>query len=335
MINTFGLTLHRGRARDRADHQVPRRRLDRDPRDDRLLRDHEGHPPPLRQRRRASSPPTRRTRSCRPGCTRSCWSPSCTSRRCGRWPSPRRPGPTCSRRSTSAPTPSRPTRCCGSGTSATSAYRSRCCYSPYREIVRPIVDYATQIRKANPRGVVAVYIPEYVVGPLVGAAAAQPDRAAAQGPAAVHARRDGHLGALPAALLADRPRARGARADPGAGRRPAPRPGRLAGRRPTGPPVTPVSRGTLAHVPTPARARRPRRLAGRRALRGRGRPGRPRRPLRRPRVPDRRPGARPGRLRAARAARASGSSSRSPRAPTATASGAATPSRCSTPRPTG
>jgi amino acid transporter len=37
-------------------------------------------------------------------------------------------------------------------------------YSPYREIVKPIIDYATQIRKANPRGVVAVYIPEYVVG---------------------------------------------------------------------------------------------------------------------------------------------------------------------------
>src|SRR4249919_1726731 len=37
-------------------------------------------------------------------------------------------------------------------------------YSPYREIVRPIIDYATQIRRANPRGVVAVYIPEYVVG---------------------------------------------------------------------------------------------------------------------------------------------------------------------------
>ncbi|MEZ5095244.1 MAG: APC family permease [Nocardioides sp.] len=36
--------------------------------------------------------------------------------------------------------------------------------SPYREVVRPIVDYATEIRKANPRGVVAVYIPEYVVG---------------------------------------------------------------------------------------------------------------------------------------------------------------------------
>ncbi|GAB3992918.1 APC family permease [Nocardioides marmoraquaticus] len=37
-------------------------------------------------------------------------------------------------------------------------------YSPYREVIRPIVQYAVEIRKANPRGVVAVYIPEYVVG---------------------------------------------------------------------------------------------------------------------------------------------------------------------------
>ncbi len=37
-------------------------------------------------------------------------------------------------------------------------------YSPYREIIRPIVDYAVELREANPRGVVAVYIPEYVVG---------------------------------------------------------------------------------------------------------------------------------------------------------------------------
>ena len=37
-------------------------------------------------------------------------------------------------------------------------------HSPYREVVRPIVDYALEIKKANPRGVVAVYIPEYVVG---------------------------------------------------------------------------------------------------------------------------------------------------------------------------
>ncbi len=37
-------------------------------------------------------------------------------------------------------------------------------YSPYREVTRPIMDYAVEIRRANPRGVVAVYIPEYVVG---------------------------------------------------------------------------------------------------------------------------------------------------------------------------
>ena len=37
-------------------------------------------------------------------------------------------------------------------------------YSPYREVIRPIVEYTRSIRKANPRGVVAVYIPEYVVG---------------------------------------------------------------------------------------------------------------------------------------------------------------------------
>jgi amino acid transporter len=37
-------------------------------------------------------------------------------------------------------------------------------HSPYREIVKPIVDYATEIKRSNPRGVVAVYIPEYVVG---------------------------------------------------------------------------------------------------------------------------------------------------------------------------
>ena len=127
LINAIGLDVHRRRAGDRADHQVPRRRLDHDPRDGRLLPDHARHPRPLRQRRAPSSPPTRRTRSSRPGCTRSCWSPSCTSRPCGRWPSPRPPGPTCSRASTSPPTRSRPTGCWRSGTSATSAYRSRCC----------------------------------------------------------------------------------------------------------------------------------------------------------------------------------------------------------------
>ena len=37
-------------------------------------------------------------------------------------------------------------------------------HSPYRKIVKPVVDYAAAIKAASPRGVVAVYIPEYVVG---------------------------------------------------------------------------------------------------------------------------------------------------------------------------
>src|SRR3712207_7596216 len=34
-------------------------------------------------------------------------------------------------------------------------------HSPYRELVRPIVEYATEIRRANPRGVVAVRSEEH------------------------------------------------------------------------------------------------------------------------------------------------------------------------------
>ncbi|WP_224386735.1 APC family permease [Pseudonocardia sp. ICBG1293] len=36
--------------------------------------------------------------------------------------------------------------------------------SPYREITRPVLDYVKRIRSDSPRNVVAVYIPEYVVG---------------------------------------------------------------------------------------------------------------------------------------------------------------------------
>ncbi len=36
--------------------------------------------------------------------------------------------------------------------------------SPYREVTRPIVEYVRGIRRASPRDVVTVYIPEYVVG---------------------------------------------------------------------------------------------------------------------------------------------------------------------------
>jgi amino acid transporter len=36
--------------------------------------------------------------------------------------------------------------------------------SPYREITRPVLDYVRRIRSRNPRDVVTVFIPEYVVG---------------------------------------------------------------------------------------------------------------------------------------------------------------------------
>ncbi|MGL5828140.1 MAG: DNA-binding protein, partial [Angustibacter sp.] len=37
-------------------------------------------------------------------------------------------------------------------------------HSPFREITRPVVDYVRVVRGDNPRDVVIVYIPEYVVG---------------------------------------------------------------------------------------------------------------------------------------------------------------------------
>ncbi|HEY6739882.1 MAG TPA: APC family permease [Actinopolymorphaceae bacterium] len=36
--------------------------------------------------------------------------------------------------------------------------------SPYREVTRPVVEYVANIRRSSPRHLIAVYIPEYVVG---------------------------------------------------------------------------------------------------------------------------------------------------------------------------
>ena len=73
--------------------------------------------------------------------------------------------------------------------------------SPYREITRPIIDYVKSIRRSSPRDIVIVYIPEYIVGRLVGAAPAQPERVAAEGPTAVHTGRDGGQRPLAAQLV--------------------------------------------------------------------------------------------------------------------------------------
>jgi len=36
--------------------------------------------------------------------------------------------------------------------------------SPYREVIRPVLEYVHHIRRQSPRDVVTVFIPEYVVG---------------------------------------------------------------------------------------------------------------------------------------------------------------------------
>ena len=36
--------------------------------------------------------------------------------------------------------------------------------SPYRQITKPILDYVRSIRSGNPRDIVTVYLPEYVLG---------------------------------------------------------------------------------------------------------------------------------------------------------------------------
>jgi hypothetical protein len=38
-----------------------------------------------------------------------------------------------------------------------------CLESPYRDLTQPIIDYVRSVRRASPRDMVAVYVPEYVV----------------------------------------------------------------------------------------------------------------------------------------------------------------------------
>ena len=82
--------------------------------------------------------------------------------------------------------------------------------SPYREVTRPLLDYIRGLRRRSPRDVVTGLHPRIRRRALVGTAPAQPERAAAQGPAAVRARRHGHQRALAAAVQPE-PQSRGGR----------------------------------------------------------------------------------------------------------------------------
>ena len=271
---------------------------------------------------RGAARSTTTTRCCRPGCTRSCWSPSCTSRRCGRWPSPRRPGPTCSRRSTST-------------TDSTATDR--------------LLEEWDERRHRRPaQGAVLAVPRDHPADRRVRhGASATPTRAASsrstsrstssgrwweqllhnqtalrlKGRLLFTPGRDGDLGALPAALLARSPASARERASrPGPPRRRAPRPG--AHRRSRGP-----RRGRRLSRPARRRAQPPRPLPGRAS-------GTTSTSGRSPTA-----GIVVGpRTRASSSScgtrcPASGSSSRSPRAPRATGSCAPTRSRCSRPSP--
>ena len=71
-------------------------------------------------------------------------------------------------------------------------------HSSYRELTRPVIEYISEIHRESPRTVVAVFIPEYVVGHWWEQLLAQPERPAPQGAAAVPARGDGDERALAA-----------------------------------------------------------------------------------------------------------------------------------------
>ena len=141
--------------------------------------------------------------------------------------------------------------------------------SPYREITKPVLDYVKRVRTKNPRDVVTVFVPEYVVGHWWEQRAAQPECSADQDPPAVPAGRDGGIGAVAAQVV--RAGRRAGRADPrrlppglpdGAARRPAGGPVAVRTARRRGPRIRPEGRrgrpgrrGTAAIMSRPAQGR--------------------------------------------------------------------------------
>ena len=108
-------------------------------------------------------------------------------------------------------------------------------HSPYREVVKPIVEYAIAIRGANPRAVVAVYIPEYVVGRWWEQLLHNQTALRLKGRLLFTPGGHGHVRALPAPIVGGCARARGARGGPRLPGRPAPGSGQGPGPGPAGP----------------------------------------------------------------------------------------------------
>ena len=235
----------------------------------------------------------------RRGCTPSCSCRRSTSRPCARSPTRARRDRRSSRRSPSTSTPTRPGRCRPSGTAATSRCRSR--RSTARSARSPGRSSTTSSRSArgNPRDLVVVYIPEYVLGHWWEQVLHNQSALRLKARLLFTPGRHGVLRAVAARVVGGR---RGADGRPGRRRR-APRRGLMPAEHGPG-----LAVGDVVEVDVTA--------------------DRPRRALRRP---PRGPGA----LRPAHAPRRAGAAPGSPRPAPASASCARTPSRCSPRRPTG
>ena len=70
--------------------------------------------------------------------------------------------------------------------------------SPYREITKPVLDYVKRVRTKNPRDVVTVFVPEYVVGHWWEQVLHNQSALRIKTPPAVPAGRDGGIGAVAA-----------------------------------------------------------------------------------------------------------------------------------------
>ena len=69
--------------------------------------------------------------------------------------------------------------------------------SPYRSLMEPLLEYIEQVENERPDDYVTVVLPEFVPARLVAAPAAQPERAAHQGRAALPAEHGRHERAVP------------------------------------------------------------------------------------------------------------------------------------------
>ena len=228
VINAVGGIAHQRRAGDHRGHQVHPRRLAGARRDADALPADAGDQPALLERRRAAGARHRLAACCPARCTRSCWSPRCTSRRCGRWPSPGPPGPT-THRADGQRRRRRDPRAAG----RLGALRPPGAADRAGVAVPGDHPAGRRLRQGHPpgqpagarRGLRAAVRRR----PLVGERPAQPERAAAARPAAVPARRDDHHGAVAAGELGRPGRRRRRTRRPGSGR-PAARAHRRRGR---------------------------------------------------------------------------------------------------------